>query len=172
MKNDTKNLSILKFIKIKITLLACLFFTLSAFAGNPSQQYSGDNLAESKRAAIKPWNKELAQGSTEERFVLLLSIDGKETELPDFDKINMKSYFISPGEHSIKTALFASVLGKKNQYINPKPMIFKAETGHTYITKAYLPVLKQGDKGGKFKLSFWIEDEKTGEVVSGTKLTK
>lgn len=155
-----------------ITLLIGMFVIISVYAGNPSQQYSGDSLAEATRATIKPWIKEIPQGSSEERFVLLLSIDGKDTELPSLNKISMTSYFISPGEHSIKIALFASVMGEKNQYINPKPMIFNAKSGHTYITKAYLPVLKKGDKGGKFKLSFWVENEKTGEVVSGTRLTE
>jgi len=161
-------------ISMKITLLIGIFMLIAgaSWAGNPSQRYSGDHLAESTRATLKPWEKQIPQGSSESRFVLLLSIDGKETELPSRNQISMTSYFISPGEHTIKVALFAVVIGEKQQFINPEPMIFKAKTGHTYITKAYLPGLKQGDVGTKIKLSFWIEDENSGEVVSGTRLTK
>ena len=159
-------------ISMKITLLIGIFIIIAGCAGNPSQRYSGDHLAESTRATLKPWEKQIPQGSSESRFVLLLSIDGKETELPSRNQISMTSYFISPGEHTIKAALFAVVIGKKQQFINPEPMMFKAEAGHTYITKAYLPDLKEGDVGTQIKLSFWIEDEKTGEVVSGTRLTE
>lgn len=145
---------------------------IAGCAGNLSQRYSGDHLAESTRAILKPWEKQLLRDSSESRFVLLLSIDGKETELPSRDQISMTSYFISPGEHTIQVTLFAVVIGEKQQFINPEPMMFKARTGHTYIPKAYLRPLKEEDVGTQIKLSFWIEDENTGEVVSGTRLTE
>ncbi len=140
-------------------------------AKKQDQRYSGEHLAESTRAILKPWEKQILRDSSESRFVLLLSIDGKETELPSRNQISMTSYFISPGEHTIKVALFAVVIGEKKQFINPEPMMFKAKTGHTYITKAYLRDLKEGDVGTQINLSFWIEDEKTGDVVSGKRWT-
>lgn len=159
-------------MQIKITLLIVIFVFIGGCAGDPYQRYSGNHLTESTRATLKPWEKEIPRYSSESRFVLPLLIDGKETELPSHDQISMTSYYISPGEHKIKVALFAVVVGGKRQFINPKPMIFQAKTGHTYITKAYLPSLNQGDVGTEIKLSFWIEDENTGEVVSGTRLTE
>jgi len=49
---------------------------------------------------------------------------------------------------------------------------FEAKANHTYITKAFITKLKETSDEMKVKISFWIEDEKTKEVLSGTRLIK
>jgi hypothetical protein len=155
-----------------IILIGIIAFLTGCAGGNLHQLYTGEHLKDTRHAVLKPWEKEIPQESSESRFVLILSIDGEETELPSADKISQSYYFVSPGEHVVKVSLFANVSGNKMNLKNPEPMTFIAKADHTYVTKAFLAEPMQGDIETKVKLSFWLEDENTGEVVSGTKLTE
>jgi len=150
-------------LRTRNILIFSLFIFISGCAGGSYHHYSGNHLPESDLAKIKPWKESNSQRTLD---VFPVLIDGKVTETY---RLALPSYFIMPGEHTIEVALFAG-LGIKIK--DPEPMTFKAKAGHTYITKAYLQMPKKGEKKVQVKVSFWLEDENTGEVVSGTKLTE
>lgn len=159
-------------VKNKVILLIGILSFINGCAGNQYQRYSGVHLAESIRATLKPWKNEIQSGVSGSRIVLPVSIDGKEVEIPSRNEVSATTYFISSGEREIKVVLFANIAGKKKQIINPDSMMFQAIKGHVYITKASIKTIMESNVDIKLKLSFWIEDETTGEVVSGTRLTE
>ena len=162
-------------IRIKYILFVGLMSVIVGCAGNSYHFYSGDHLPKTDLATIKPWAEKnfLSLSKLPLRVdVFPILIDGKTTETY---RISPPSYFILPGEHTIVVALLASFKGSGSiRFKNPKPMVFQAKVGHTYLTKAYISLLpkQEGDVEIKLKTSFWVEDEKTKEVVIGTRLTE
>ena len=145
----------------KVAFLIGLFIFLSGCAGSAYHHYSGNHLPETELAAIKPWHD-----FSDSLTVFPTAIDGKVTE--EFRAIAMPTHYVLPGKHEIKIAL-TTLEGRID---DPDPMSFEAKANHTYITRAFIVKLKQTSDEMELKISFWIEDEKTQEVVAGTRLTE
>ena len=148
---------------IKIIFLIGLLVFLSGCTGSAYHYYSGNHLPKAELAIIKPW---FSEEYKVELDVFPAFIDGKGTEI--YRRIALPSHYVLPGEHKINISLTT------NQFrINdPKVMILHAKANHTYLTKASVTKLSQSNGEIKVKTNFWIEDEKTKEVVSGSRLTK
>ncbi len=145
----------------KVAFFIGLFIFLSGCAGSAYHHYSGNHLPETELAAIKP-SYSLAGFLT----VFPVFIDGKATD--KFRPIALPTHYVLPGKHEIKIALTTPEF----RFADPETMSFEAKANHTYITRAFVGKLKQTSDEMKVKTSFWIEDEKTKEVVVGTRLTE
>ena len=146
----------------KVAFLIGLFIFLSGCAGSAYHHYSGNHLPETELAAIKPWFSLTNRSLT----VFPVFIDGKVTE--KFRSIALPTHYVLPGKHEIKIALTTLEL----RFDDPDTMSYEAKANHTYITRAFIEKLEQTSDETKWKTSFWIEDEKTKEVVGGTRLTE
>ena len=146
----------------KVAFLIGLFIFLSGCAGSAYHHYSGNHLPETELAAIKPYYSLANRSLT----AFPVFIDGKATD--EFRVIAMPTHYVLPGKHEIKIALTTLDI----TIVDPETMSFEAKANHTYITRAYIGKVKQTDDEMKVKTSFWIEDEKTKEVVGGTRLTE
>lgn len=148
-----------------IILLSLVFSLAGCATAKTYQLYEGDPLPPSEIATIKPWleTRIIPPGSLN---VWPASIDGQVTEAY---RGPLPSYHILPGEHKIKIGFNFSDGSKSLGGEDPKEMVFNAEAGHLYLTKTNMPKANEIEKG-QIKISFWIEDANTKEVVAGTRL--
>lgn len=142
---------------LKVTFLV---FLMSGCA-NTYHLYKGEPRPLSEVATIQPWPE--FRGPIPRLYVWPQSIDGKN--MKDHKLIAQPIYHILPGEHRIIIGFRWKHNSGRLFVKNPKVMIFTAEAGHLYLTKAHTPkVISE-----KVKVSFWIEDANTKEVVAGTR---
>jgi hypothetical protein len=146
----------------KVAFFIGLFIFLSGCAGSAYHHYSGNHLPETELAAIKPYYSLANRSLT----AFPVFIDGKATD--KFRSIALPTHYVLPGKHEIKIALTTLDI----RIDDPETMSFEAKANHTYITRAFIVKLKQTSDEMVLKISFWIEDEKTQEVVAGTRLTE
>jgi hypothetical protein len=119
----------------------------------------------SEISTIKPWlEKDYASFSI--LNVWPASIDGKPTEPYSG---GLPSYHVLPGEHRIVIGFNWLDSRRKVKVAGEDPveMSFAAKVGHVYLTKASMPIIMADDK---IRISFWIEDGSTGEIVAGSRL--
>jgi hypothetical protein len=147
------------------TTLVPLFVTSLLFgcaAAETYHLYSGNPRPLSEIATLKPWHdtRFMPIGSLD---VWPVSIDGQITEAYSGA---LPSYYLLPGEHKIVIGFIWTEGSNRVAGEDPEEMLFTAEVGHLYLTKAYMPK-KMAE--GQVRVSFWIEDANTGEVVAGTR---
>jgi uncharacterized protein YceK len=144
----------------------CLLMLLSGCASTV-KMYDGSQRPSSEVASILSWRESrwsLARGSPLGALIVHpMVIDGQPTNATPNDGKKTK-YSVLPGEHRIKVVLFWNVgfLGLK--VVDPEEIVFNAEAGHSYLTKAYAP----NDWLQTDPISFWVEDADTQKVVSRT----
>lgn len=156
-----------KYILNKIIILVLLLSTVSCGLYTSSVKlYSGEDLPSSEVAKISSW-KESRYSPLGALIVHPMIIDGKNIN-PKRGNGEMFVYSILPGEHKIKTIIFWNAGTEKVQIKDPTEMVFSAKAGHVYLTKAYAP----NEISEKVVIYFWLEDDKTGEVVAGTRPNK
>jgi hypothetical protein len=126
--------------------------------------YSGGQRPETELASIKPWKAPFGQNLD----VFPIFIDGTPTKVYT---VSLPTYFILPGEHTVKVALQGLLAGGgRIRFKDPDKMMFRATAGQTLITKASVkkvPV-QGGDGEITLQVSFWLEDDETGAVIAGT----
>ena len=148
----------------RMALVTLVFLLFGCASGKTYHLYEGNLRPLSEIAAIKPW--------LEKTFMPMnilnvwpASIDGKPTEPY---RGELPSYFVPPGEHKIVIGFNWSDGKRRLGGEDPIEMLFTAKAGHLYLTKASMPIIMAEDQA---KISFWIEDANTGEIVAGTRLS-
>ncbi len=93
--------------------------------------------------------------------IFITAVDGQE--------ILSSAVEVSPGIHQLKVSWRQESSYDKTAWSASSEMKWMARAGHQYVVKGIPNVDENNSSTSHFTVNFWVEDEQSGEVVSGKK---
>ncbi|NJO15935.1 MAG: hypothetical protein HC877_09340 [Thioploca sp.] len=93
--------------------------------------------------------------------IFITAVDGQE--------ILSSAVEVSPGIHQLQVSWRQESSYDKTAWSASTEMKLMARAGHQYIVKGIPNVNDSNSSTPQFTVTFWIEDEQSGEIVSGKK---
>ena len=93
--------------------------------------------------------------------IFITAVDGQE--------ILSSAVEVSPGIHQLEVSWRQESSYDKTTWSASTELKFMARAGHQYIVKGIPNVDERNSSTPQFTVTFWVEDEQSGEVVSGNK---
>ena len=87
----------------------------------------------------------------------------------DSQEILSSAVEVSPGVHQLEVSWRQESSYDKTTWSASTELKFMARAGHQYIVKGIPNVDERNSSTPQFTVTFWVEDEQSGEVVSGNK---
>jgi hypothetical protein len=120
-----------------------------------------------KNTALTPVNAVIKAGHTglsafvTSTAIFITAVDGQE--------ILSSAVEVSPGIHQLQVSWRQESSYDKTAWSASTEMKWMARAGHQYIVKGIPNVNDSNSSNPQFTVTFWVEDEQSGEVVSGKK---
>ena len=93
--------------------------------------------------------------------IFITAVDGQE--------ILSSAVEVSPGIHQLQVSWRQESSYDKTAWSASTEMKLMARAGHQYIVKGIPNVNDSNSSTPQFTVTFWVEDEQSGEIVSGKK---
>lgn len=142
-----------------IMVMGCLLKLISG-CSPPAAVPVNNSAAIPVNAVIKAGHTGLSAFVTS-TAIFITAVDGQE--------ILSSAVEVSPGVHQLEVSWRQESSHDKTTWSARTKMKLMARAGHQYIVKGIPNVDKHNSSAPQFTVTFWIEDEQSGKIVSGNK---